>query len=127
MRIAGPISSGIGAGGAGAATNNNSTSTVINGRVIGMYVRYNDAPPNTTDVIVKTVGTAPAMPSVTLLTLTSKNTSGLFMPRLIPHDALGVALAALTTGEPIPVFDNINVSIAEANDGDSVDVWLLLE
>jgi hypothetical protein len=127
MRLYGPINSGVAAGGAGVATNNASSAQSLHGNVIGIYVRYNDAPPNTTDVIVSTVGTFPAMPTQTLLTLTNKNTDGLFLPRSVAQDELGADLAALTILEPNPIFDNINVSIAQANNADSVDVWLFLE
>jgi hypothetical protein len=127
MRLLGPFNSGVGAGGAGAATNNYTTTTRVNGKVMGVYVRYNDAPPNTTDVIVKTVGTSPSIPTQTFLTLTNKNTDGLFMPRAIPQDTVGANLAALTVAEPVAIYDYVNVLIKEANDGDSVDVWLLLQ
>lgn len=127
MRLLGPFNSGVGAGGAGAATNNYTTTTFIVGKVMGVYVRYNDAPPNTTDVIIKTVGTSPAIPTQTFLTLTNKNTDGLFMPRTIPQDTVGANLAALTVAEPVVIADKVNVSIAQANDGDSVDIWMLIE
>jgi hypothetical protein len=127
MKLFGPINSGIAAGGAGVAGNNATTAQIVRGNVIGIYVRYNDACPATTDVIIKTVGTTPAMPTQTLLTLTNKNTSGLFLPRALPQDTSGANLAALTIAEPNPVFDNINVAVAQANDADSIDVWLFLE
>jgi hypothetical protein len=127
MRILGPINSGVGAGGAGAATNNATTNARVDGRVVGVYVRYNHSCPNTTDVIVKTVGTSPAIPTQTFLTLANKNTDGLFMPRVIPHGTTGVALDALTIAEPVAISDFVNVSMAQANDADSVDVWLLVE
>jgi len=93
--------------------------------MLGIAVRYNDTPPTTTDVIIKTKGSA--SPSITFLTLTNKNTDGWFFPRVIPDDLLGVDLAALAIAEPIPFDDIINVSIAQANDGDSVDVWFLVD
>jgi len=123
--LLGPINSGLTTGGAGASTNNADTSARLKGRMVGIYVKYNDAPPATTDVIIKTKGTA--APSITFLTLTDKNTSGWFFPRTVPHDLVGVALAALTIAEPIPFDDFVNISIAQANDGDSVDVWFLVE
>lgn len=123
IRVLGPVNSGITTGGAGASTNNADTIR-MNGLFYGAYVRYNDTPPATTDVIVKTKGNA--APSITFLTLTDKNTSGWFFPRMIPHDLVGVALAALVVAEPIPFDDQINISIAQANDGDSLDVWLLI-
>lgn len=125
--IFGPINSGLTTGGAGASASNASSNVRVNGKVNAIYVRYNDAPPATTDVIIKTVGTTPAIPTLTLLTLTDKNTSGLFRPRAVPHDTVGVALAALTIAEPYSIYDYVNVAVAGANDGDSVDVWIVLE
>ena len=127
MNLVGPINSGSTTGGAGASASNATSGVRVSGRVLGIYIRYNDAPPATTDVIVKTVGGSGSIPSTTLLTLTNKNTDGMFTPRVIPQDTLGVALAALTIAEPIAIYDYINVAVAQANDGDSVDVWLVVE
>lgn len=124
MRVFGPINSGSATGGAGTATANTSTATRVIGRVIGVYVKYNDSPPATTDVIVKTVGTAPASPTYNLLSLSNANTSGWFYPQVQIHDTSGSAIAG--EYEPQLVYDQINVSIAQANDNDSIDVWLLL-
>lgn len=125
--LAGPYSSGVAAGSAGSATNNTDTPTRLIGEVIGIYVKYQDSPPSSTDVVISTKGTAPAAPSTTLLTLTNKNTDGWFYPRVIPTDTSGVALAALTVAEPQVIDDIVNISIAGANAADSVDVWLMLD
>jgi hypothetical protein len=127
MRILGPFNSGVGAGGAGVATNNATTTTQVVGRIAGIYVRYNDSCPATTDVVIKTVGTSPAIPSQTILTLTDANTDGFFMPRITPQDMTGADLIALTVLEPITIADFVNVTMAQADDACSVDVWLLLE
>lgn len=128
IRLVGPISSGIAAGSAGSAENNGSNDRSLSGKLVAAYVKYNDLPPNTTDVVIKTLGTENgAPPSVTFLTLTNKNTSGWFYPRVTPDDLVGVDLTTLTVLEPIPFSGQINVSIAGADSGDSVDVWLLIE
>lgn len=124
MRLLGPINSGLTTGGAGTSTSNADTVR-MNGRMCGVCVRYNDSPPATTDVVIKTKGTA--APSITFLTLTNKNTDGWFFPRVIPDDLLGVDLAALAIAEPIPFDDVVNIAIAQANDGDSIDIWLLVD
>lgn len=127
MRLAGPFNSGVAVGADGAATNNFSTDAVLQGVLLGAYVKYNDTPPNTTDVVIKTLGTENgAPPSLTLLTLTNKNTDGYFYPRITPDDTSGVDLSALTILEPAPFSGKINISIAGANAGDSVDVWLFI-
>ena len=128
MNVYGPINSGVAAGGAGVATNNANSTHVITGRVVGIYLRYNDAPPAaTTDVIIKTLGTDPSIPTYTLLTRTDSATDGLYLVRATPCGVTGVALAALTVLEPWPVADFVNVLIQQANNGDSVDAWLLIE
>lgn len=128
IKLFGPINSGVSTGGAGTSTANADSTTRLKGKMLSIYVKYNDSPPaGTTDVIVKTKGTSPAAPTRTFLTLTNAATDGWKDPRVIPHDTAGVALAALAIAEPIPFDDFINVSIAQADDGDSVDVWLLIE
>lgn len=125
ITLHGPINSGVAAGGAGVATNNADSNVRLTGRFVGCYVKYNDSPPATTDVVIKTKGTN--APSITFLTLTDKNTNGWFFPRMIPDDQLGVDLAALTIAEAVPFDDFVNVAIAQANNADSVDVYILVE
>ena len=128
ISVFGPINSGLTTGGAGVSTSNFTTNKIAVGEVLAISVKYNGAPPaGTTDVIIKTVGTSPEMPSQTLLTLTDAATDFLFMPRVLPHDVAGTELAALTIAEPILIYGYINVLIQGANDADSVDVWLVLE
>ena len=68
MKLLGPINTGVAAGGAGVATNNRTTTTKIEGLLIGVYVKYNDSPPaGTTDILVKTVGTSPDAPTSCVL------------------------------------------------------------
>lgn len=126
MRIYGPFNSGTAAGADGVATANATTTTVITGRVIGLYVRYNDDPPaGTTDVTIATAGNS--APALTLLTLTNAATSKWLWPRLTPQGVTGADLAALTVLEPAAISDNVKVTIAQANAGDSVDLWLLVD
>jgi len=122
----GPLNSGAAVGGNGAATANATSNQVVTGRVLGVYVRYNDSPPAaTTDVTIATAGgTAPAQ---TILTLTDTAASKWLYPRITPQGTTGADLAALTVLEPIPVHDKIKVTIAQANAADNVDVWLLVE
>lgn len=129
INLVGPINSGTAAGSAGSATANNTTTTTVKGRVLGVYVLYNDSPPSTTDVTIATLGTSPAPPTNTLLTLTNANTSGWFYPRQQIHDAAGAGATYDGTNEiyePAPVHDRVKVTIAGANSGDSVDVWLMV-
>jgi len=124
MNLIGPFNSGQTAGGAGVSTANGNSPNPVRGRVLGVYVKFNGAPPGTAVTTIKTVGTAPNAPSFTLLTLTSVNTSGWYFPRVQVHGVNGAALAAAY--DMIPVFDKLNVALASSNDGTSVDVYLLL-
>jgi hypothetical protein len=124
INLVGPINSGVASGGAGVATSN-FTSDVLNGKVVACYVKYNDSPPATTDVVIATSGAQ--CPAQSILTLTNKNASNWFYPRLVPQDILGVNLAALTVLEPVAICDKVKVAISDANNGDSVDVYLEIE
>lgn len=126
MNLIGPINTGVAAGGAGVATANADSPTVVHGALHAVYVRYNDAPPAaTTDVVIATVGTSPRPPAQTLLTLTNAATDGWFYPRRQVDDDVGVAIAA--EFDRFALADYVNVLIDQANDGDSVDVWLLVD
>ena len=125
MPLAGPFSSGIAAGSAGTATANLDSTNRLNGKVVGIYVLYNDSPPaGTTDVVIKTKGTSPAPPTYNLLSLANAATDGWFYPQIQVHTVAGSLISAEYTS--LLVHDLINVSIAGADAADSVTVWLLL-
>lgn len=126
MKLYGPINSGAAVGGNGVATANADSTIPLSGRVCGVYVKYNDSPPaGTTDVVIKTKGTAAAPPSTTFLSLTNAATDGWFYPQVQIHTTAGAAIAGEYT--PILIHDIINVAIAQANAADNVDVWLLMD
>jgi hypothetical protein len=105
------------------ATANDTSDIVIDGLVVAIYVRYNDSPPaGTADVTIETAGNT--TPAYNLLVLTDAATDGLFIVRDNPVDTAGSSQAS--NWDLIPVYDNIKVTIAQANNGDSVDVWFLL-
>ncbi len=130
MKYWGPLNSGVAAGGAGVATNNATSTVVLAGRVLAIYVRYNDNPPaGTTDVTIETAGTD-GPPSLTILTLTDAATDGYFYPRHQVHTEAGAGITydgANEVYEPVPIHDKVKVTIAQADNSDSVDVWFLLE
>ena len=131
MKLLGPFNSGAAVGSNGSATANSTTTAVISGLLLGVYVKYNDSPPaGTTDVTIATLGTSPAPPTNALLTLTNAATDGWFYPRVQVHSTAG-AVATLDGTRPmleaIPIHDFVKVTIAQANAADNVDVWLLLE
>lgn len=123
--IVGPFNSGVAAGGAGVATANVDSTIIIKGYLIGLYVRYNDAPPaGTTDVLIATKGTN--APAQTLFSLANAATDGWFQPRVPVH--LAATGAAITDGYDTPLIDDfVNFKILQANNGDSVDVWLQID
>lgn len=125
VSLVGPINSGSAAGGDGVATANGNSDSLLKGSVMAIYVKYNDTPPATTDVTVKSVGTSPSAPTYNLLSVANAITDGWFYPRVAVHDVSGAAISGQYSEQVI--YDYVNVVIAGANAGDSVDVWLLLE
>lgn len=125
QHLYGPIIGTVAAGGAGSATSTTTTTTRVCGRIAGVYLKYNDTPPGTTDVTVKTKGTSPAPPTYNILAVTDAATDGWFYPAVQIHTTAGAAIAG--EYKSIPVDDYIQVVIAQANASDSVDVWILLE
>jgi hypothetical protein len=130
VELFGPLNSGAAVGADGAAISTGTSSHRIKGEVLEVYVKYNDSPPaGTTDVIVSTQGTAPALPALALLTLTNAATNGYFRPRGPVHSLTGAALTYDSTEPvttPVAIDDFITVTIDDANAGDNVDVWLML-
>lgn len=116
----GPFNSGAAVGSNGSATANTTTAQPINGLVVGVYVKYNDSPPATTDITIATSGDQ--APAETILTLTDKNTNGWFYPRYTAQTQLGVDLSTANTEIPL-LCDKVKVTIAGANAADNVDVW----
>lgn len=125
MNFAGPYTSGAAVGGDGVATANADTPIVLKGLLYGIYIEYLDSPPaGTTDVTIATAGDGIPEAAVTLEDISNAATDGWFFPRLATVDA---ANAATTDDYGLyPVHDKINVKIAQANAGDSVNVWFAL-
>ena len=132
IKLKGPLNSGAAVGNNGAATANTTCAEIVSGRVVAVYIKYNDDPPAaTTDVTIATLGTAPAAPALTILTITDGATAGWYYPRHGTHSNAGAALLYAAGGaavaDTVPVHDRIKVTIAGANAADNADVWLLLE
>lgn len=130
ISLKGPLNSGDASGSAGSATNNTDTTHPVAGKVLAVYLRYNGSPPaGTTDVTVATAGTD--IPGAqTILSITNAATDAWFYPREPVEDSAGNDVTFDGTNEiyaPYAIHDKVNVKIAQANSGDSVDAWLLLE
>jgi hypothetical protein len=103
------------AGGAGVATLSAVSSQIVDGVILGVHLTYTDSPPSTTDITIAEKNNSPAMP---ILTVTDANTNGWFP---VLAQAVNQAAAAITgMGAPIGVSDYVNVTIAQANNGDGV-------
>ncbi len=127
-RLYGPLNTGLAAGGAGVSTSNKDSEHILRGQVLAVYLKHNDAPPVTADVLLKTKGLVPFPPSSNILVRTNLQTDGWFYPRFLVHDENGVALTGTAGGDRVPfwIHDYVNISIAGADVGDSVDVWIIL-
>lgn len=126
VQMHGPFTTSAATGGAGAAAGTFVTPTPIRGYIMGVVLQYNDAPPaGTTDVGIKTKVLSGVTPSVPLLTVTNAATNGYFAPR---SGCVTAAAAAITdSNAPFAVNDYIQIDMAQANDGDSVSVWLMVD
>lgn len=130
MRMLGPISSGAAAGSNGSATANADTGVIISGRIVAVGVVYLDSPPaGTTDVTVATRGNNG--PAQTILSISNAATDGWWYPRAATHSTAGAAMlyagGGAAVGDYLAIHDVVNVKIDQANAGDSVNVWLLME
>ena len=125
MNVVGPINSGAASGGAGVATSNQDSAVSIHGKLYAVYFDYLDAPPATTDVTIATQGTAPLPPAQTLIVVTNAAADDWFYPRSAVHDPAAAVIAG--EWDHFPLADFVNVLIAQANDDDNVDVWLLVD
>ena len=125
LQIVGRFNSGPAVGGAGVALSNADIPVLLVGRVVGVYVKYNDSPPAaTTDITIATKGTN--APAVTILAIANAATNGWFYPRPQVHTIAG-ALISAQYEMGVPIADIVNIKIDQANVNDNIDVWFLLE
>lgn len=122
--LVGPISTPAAVGGLGVATATVQTSQLIVGELCGVYIQYNDAPPVTTDVTIRTVGQTGVLPAHTIMVLSNANANLYTAPRVQARDVAG----ALIAGEYVPVMVNdfLQIDLAQANAGDSVTLWFFM-
>ena len=125
-RLVGPINSGPASGGAGVATSTGVTNQMIVGEILGVYAKYNHAPPaGTTGFVLATQGTSPAPPTYDILNLAAAATDGWFYPEIAAVcEVDGTPVAGQYA--PILVHDFLSLTIDGADDLDNVDAWILL-
>jgi len=99
------------------------TGETINGFVAGAYIQYVGDDPGTTDVTIATLGTSPYCPTYNILAKSNSATDTFYVPRIAAVDNAGTANGEYTY---IPVHDKVKVTVAQANDGDIINVWLYL-
>jgi len=96
------------------------------GRVLAIYLEYAVTPNAATDVTIATVNS----PVKTILTVTDNNTSGWYYPREQIQDNTGTGLVYAATdvvAESIPVSDYIKATVAQGDNDQTLNVWVLLE
>ena len=124
LKFIGPLNSGVAVGANGVATANADSTQPVSGWVLAVRVTYNDSPPGTTDATVATKGASPAPPSLTILSLANNATDGWYYPRIEQSEITGEGAGRYDYPY---IHDALTITIAQANAGDSVDVWLLMD
>jgi hypothetical protein len=116
------ISALVAAGGSGAATKTAYSDQKANGRIVAVYLDYQDSPPGTTDVTL-----APKnFPGTPILYKADYATDAWFYPVV---QAVKNTDATTFTGiaKEIAVNDYLALTIAQANNGDGVIATVLYE
>lgn len=98
------------AGSAGSATGSGQTLP-LHGVLGFIQVDYHGSAPGTTDVTISEVGGA----GRTILTLTNRNTDGIFYPNVSFTDSTGSAYATPAYGAFIVVGTTLQVSVAQCD------------
>jgi hypothetical protein len=119
----GPITTPACAGADGVAAATVTSSIIINGFVAAAYIQYVGDDPATTDTTIATLGTSPVCPTYNILVVTNSATDALHVPRKACVDTAGAANGEYAY---IPVNDYVKVTVAQANTGDVINVWLYI-
>lgn len=108
-------------GSAGSASGSAKTNGGISGRVLAVHFDFSASPASTIDTVLATGNT----PTNTILTLSNVTADGWYYPRAQMQGNTGTALTGIY--EPVPVADSLSVSLAQANNGDSVTATIYTE
>ena len=120
------VNSGAASGSNGSATNNGTSTHIVNGEICSVGVTYGDSPPASTDVTIATTGDHG--PALTILTITNANSDGWFNVRHKLDDESAADISYDGTEEvygKVAVSDTIKVTIAGANANDTAEVVIL--
>lgn len=122
MNLIGPLNSGEVLSCLDAASDADSR-TPVSGRVVAVYVKPNIDCLSSPTVTITTKNE----PVITILAEANFQVADWRYPRNIVHlNTTGAAIANVYS-DGVPVHDYINVAISDANYGDDVDVYLLVE
>ena len=123
------LSSGSTTGGSGSSGATAITNSEIVGSVLAVGVIYNGSAPASTDVTGATEA-AVGSPSITLVGLTNANSD----VWVYPAAALTTSAAAVVTYDGTneiyvgqPIAGEVTLTVAQANDDDSVDICLIVD
>lgn len=121
MNLVGPLNSGE-VDSCLDAVSDQDSRTPVSGTVVGVYIDLNVACLSTPTITITTKG-----PPVETILEVATDTGGWFYPVTPIHlNTTGGAIANLYSGG-VPIHDYVNVEISDANYGDDVDVYLLVE
>lgn len=108
------------AGSAGAAVGSGETPHVVDGIVRAVHLNYSASMAATSDV---TIVEANESPAIQVLTVSNNATDGWYAPMAQAVNQSGAAIT--NQGAAIVARDSLTVSVAQANDGDSVVVTVV--
>lgn len=120
------VNSGAASGSNGSATNNGTSTHIVNGEICAIGVTYGDSPPASTDVTIATTGDHG--PALTILTITNGNSNGWFNVRHKLDDESAADITYDGSNEvygKVAVSDTIKVTIAGANANDTAECVIL--
>lgn len=110
----------------GSATGTAMTEFPIIGTIKAIHIDHSAGGAVTTDVAIATVNT----PSIAILTVTDSATDGWYHPSVVLHDNAAAAVTYDGVNEiyvPVSVVDAIKVTVAQANDEQTVTVTIIYE
>ena len=110
----------------GSATGSAKTDSTVSGEILAIHLDFSAGQAATADT---TIATAHA-PVRTILVTTDTATDGWYQPRAVAHDATGAAVTYDGANELytcIPVNDQITISVAQADNNETVTATILVE
>jgi hypothetical protein len=98
------------------------SASIISGTIVAVYVEMRIGCLSDPSVHITTVGT----PSTIILDVATE-VDGWYFPRTAVNLNTTGAIIANVYSQGVPVYGRVNVGISDANYGDYVNVWLLVD